>query len=125
VDAIHQTLYMVDKQNKKYLLADLLKKPEVENALVFTRTKHGADKVVRELEHMGVKAMAIPGNKSQNARQDAMGKFKSGELKVLIATDIAAGGIDVAGLSHVFKLRPAQRAEAYVHRIGRTGRAGP
>ncbi len=124
VDAIHQTLYMVDKANKKYLLADLLKKPEVENALVFTRTKHGADKVVRELDHMGVKAMAIHGNKSQNARQDAMGKFKSGELKVLIATDIAARGIDVAGLSHVFNYDLPNEPEAYVHRIGRTGRAG-
>ncbi len=124
VDAIRQTLYMVDKNNKKFLLADLLKKPEVENALVFTRTKHGADKVVRELEKMGVPAMAIHGNKSQNARQAAMGQFKNGSLKVLVATDIAARGIDVIGLSHVINYDMPNEPEAYVHRIGRTGRAG-
>ncbi|HNW87770.1 MAG TPA: DEAD/DEAH box helicase [Candidatus Limiplasma sp.] len=124
VDAIRQTMYMVDKVNKKYLLADLLKKPEVENALVFTRTKHGADRVVRELNGMGVRAMAIHGDKSQNARQMAMGQFKNGELKVLIATDIAARGIDVVGLSHVINYDLPNEPEAYVHRIGRTGRAG-
>ena len=124
VDTIRQKLYLVDKLNKKYLLADLLKKPEVENALVFTRTKHGADRVVRELDHLGVSAMAIHGDKSQNARQQAMGQFKSGELKVLIATDIAARGIDVVGLSHVFNYDLPVEPEAYIHRIGRTGRAG-
>jgi superfamily II DNA/RNA helicase len=124
VDAIRQTLYMVDKNNKKFLLADLLKKPEVENALVFTRTKHGADKVVEELERMGVPAMAIHGNKSQNARQAAMGQFKGGHLRVLIATDIAARGIDVVGLSHVINYDQPDEPEAYIHRIGRTGRAG-
>ena len=124
VDSIHQVLYMVDKANKKFLLADLLKKPEVENALVFTRTKHGADRVVKELAGMGVQAMAIHGDKSQNARQAAMGSFKSGELKVLIATDIAARGIDVIGLSHVFNYDLPNEPEAYIHRIGRTGRAG-
>jgi len=106
------------------LLAELLKKPEVENALVFTRTKHGADRVVRELDHLGVKSMAIHGDKSQNARQQAMGAFKGGELKVLIATDIAARGIDVVGLSHVINYDLPVEPEAYVHRIGRTGRAG-
>ncbi|HPR79515.1 MAG TPA: DEAD/DEAH box helicase, partial [Candidatus Limiplasma sp.] len=124
VDSIHQVLYMVDKSNKKFLLADLLKKPEVENALVFTRTKHGADRVVKELAGMGVQAMAIHGDKSQNARQAAMGSFKSGELKVLVATDIAARGIDVIGLSHVFNYDLPNEPEAYIHRIGRTGRAG-
>ncbi|MDD3213696.1 MAG: DEAD/DEAH box helicase [Eubacteriales bacterium] len=124
VDSIHQTLYMVDKVNKKFLLANLLKKPEVENALVFTRTKHGADRVVRELSRLGVESMAIHGDKSQNARQAAMSQFKSGKLKVLVATDIAARGIDVAGLSHVFNYDLPNEAEAYVHRIGRTGRAG-
>ena len=124
VDSIRQTMYMVDKNNKKFLLADLLKKPEVENALVFTRTKHGADRVVRELGMMGVRSMAIHGDKSQSARQMAMGQFKKGELKVLIATDIAARGIDVAGLSHVFNYDLPNEPEAYIHRIGRTGRAG-
>lgn len=124
VDTIRQVLYLVDKANKKYLLADILKKPEVENALVFTRTKHGADRVVRELTHMNVRAMAIHGDKSQSARQQAMGQFKNGELKVLIATDIAARGIDVVGLSHVFNYDLPNEPEAYVHRIGRTGRAG-
>lgn len=124
VDTIHQTMYMVDKLNKKFLLADLLKKPEVENALVFTRTKHGADRVVRELENMGVRSMAIHGDKSQSARQMAMGQFKNGGLKVLIATDIAARGIDVVGLSHVINYDLPNEPEAYIHRIGRTGRAG-
>ena len=124
VDTIRQTLYLVDKVNKKFLLASLLKKPEVENALVFTRTKHGADRVVREMAALGVRAMAIHGDKSQSARQQAMGMFKNGELKVLIATDIAARGIDVAGLSHVFNYDLPNEPEAYVHRIGRTGRAG-
>lgn len=124
VDSIQQTLYMVDKANKKYLLADLLAKPEVENALVFTRTKHGADRVVRELNRAGIAAMAIHGDKSQSARQNALGQFKRGALKVLIATDIAARGIDVAGLSHVINYDLPNEPEAYVHRIGRTGRAG-
>ena len=124
VDTIRQTLYMVDKNNKKFLLAELLQKSEVENALVFTRTKHGADRVVRELGHMGVRSMAIHGDKSQSARQQAMGLFKNGELKVLVATDIAARGIDVVGLSHVFNYDLPVEPEAYVHRIGRTGRAG-
>jgi ATP-dependent RNA helicase RhlE len=124
VESIRQTLYMVDKNNKKFLLADLLKKPEVENALVFTRTKHGADRVVKELAFLGVQSMAIHGDKSQNARQAAMGSFKNGELKVLIATDIAARGIDVIGLSHVINYDLPNEPEAYIHRIGRTGRAG-
>ena len=124
VDSISQTMYMVDKVNKKFLLAELLKRPEVENALVFTRTKHGADRVVSDLERMGVRSMAIHGDKSQSARQAAMGQFKKGELKVLIATDIAARGIDVIGLSHVFNFDLPNEPEAYIHRIGRTGRAG-
>jgi len=124
VDTIRQTMYLVDKLNKKYLLADLLKKPEVENALVFTRTKHGADRVVRELENMGVRSLAIHGDKSQSARQMAMGQFKNGVLKVLIATDIAARGIDIVGLSHVINYDLPNEPEAYIHRIGRTGRAG-
>ncbi len=124
VDAIEQTLYYVDKANKKHLLAKLLKDPAVENALVFSRTKHGADRIVRELKRAGIEASAIHGDKSQNARQTALNRFKSGECRVLIATDIAARGIDIAGLSHVFNYDMPMEPEAYVHRIGRTGRAG-
>ena len=108
VDRIEQRLYLVDKANKKLLLAKLLKEPEMESALVFTRTKHGADRVVRELARAGIPARAIHGDKSQNARQQALSDFKSGKSRVLVATDIAARGIDIAGLSACVQLRPAQ-----------------
>ncbi len=124
VKKIDQCLYYVDKANKKYLLAKLLRDPDVENALVFSRTKHGADRIVRELKKEGIEACAIHGDKSQGQRQNALARFKSGESKVLIATDIAARGIDIAGLSHVFNYDMPMEPEAYVHRIGRTGRAG-
>ena len=124
VKKIDQCLYYVDKANKKHLLAKLLRDPDVENALVFSRTKHGADRIVRELKKEGIEACAIHGDKSQGQRQSALAKFKSGESKVLIATDIAARGIDIAGLSHVFNYDMPMEPEAYVHRIGRTGRAG-
>ena len=124
VDTIEQSLYLVDKANKKHLLADLLRRPEVESALVFTRTKHGADRVVRELSREGIQARAIHGDKSQGARQEALAQFKQGKIHVLIATDIAARGIDIAGLSHVFNYDLPHEPESYVHRIGRTGRAG-
>ena len=124
VDTIDQSLYLVDKANKKHLLADLLRRPEVESALVFTRTKHGADRVVRELSREGIQARAIHGDKSQGARQEALAQFKQGKIHVLIATDIAARGIDIAGLSHVFNYDLPHEPESYVHRIGRTGRAG-
>ena len=124
VEAIDQCLYYVDKANKKHLLAQLLQAPDVENALVFSRTKHGADRIVRELKKAGIESVAIHGDKSQNARQAALNSFKSGESKVLIATDIAARGIDIAGLSHVINYDLPMEPEAYVHRIGRTGRAG-
>jgi len=124
VQAIDQCLYYVDKVNKKHLLAHLLKTGDVENALVFSRTKHGADKIVRELKRAGIDSCAIHGDKSQNARQSALNSFKSGACKVLVATDIAARGIDIAGLSHVFNYDMPMEPEAYVHRIGRTGRAG-
>jgi len=124
VDKIDQSLYMVDKTNKKHLLAKLLKEPQVESALVFTRTKHGADRVVRELSRVNIDARAIHGNKSQNARQQALSDFKSGRVRVMVATDIAARGIDIAGLSHVFNYDLPNEPESYVHRIGRTGRAG-
>ena len=124
VERIEQSVYFVDKGNKRHLLAQLLQKPEVTSALVFTRTKHGADRVVRELARASIGAMAIHGNKSQNARQDALGRFKDGRIRVLVATDIAARGIDVSGLSHVFNYDLPNIPETYVHRIGRTGRAG-
>ena len=124
VDTIRQFLYLVDKANKRHLLAELLKKPNIESALVFTRTKHGADRVVRELSKAGIAAKAIHGDKSQNARQEALSQFKKGKIHVLVATDIAARGIDIAGLSHVFNYDLPNEPEAYVHRIGRTGRAG-
>jgi len=124
VKKIDQCLYYVDKVNKKYLLAKLLREGDVENALVFSRTKHGADRIVRELKREGIDSVAIHGDKSQGQRQNALARFKSGESKVLVATDIAARGIDIAGLSHVFNYDMPMEPEAYVHRIGRTGRAG-
>lgn len=124
VDRIDQSLYMVDKANKRHLLAKLLRQNDVESALVFTRTKHGADRVVRELSREQIEARAIHGNKSQTARQQALADFKSGKVRVMVATDIAARGIDIAGLSHVFNYDLPNEPEAYVHRIGRTGRAG-
>ena len=124
VDAIRQSLYFVDKVNKKLLLAHLLGQSEIENALVFTRTRHGADRVVRDLNAAGIESRAIHGEKSQYARQEALSQFKSGKIRVLIATDIAARGIDIAGLSHVINYDIPVEPEAYIHRIGRTGRAG-
>ncbi len=124
VEAIEQKLFYVDKGNKKYLLASLLSRPEVENCLVFSRTKHGADRIVRDLKRAGIDAAAIHGDKTQNARQTALNRFKSGECKVLVATDIAARGLDIEGLSHVINYDQPMEPEAYVHRIGRTGRAG-
>ena len=124
VEAIEQKLFYVDKANKKHLLAALLRRSEVENSLVFSRTKHGADRIVRDLKRAGIEAAAIHGDKSQNARTQALARFKSGELKVLVATDIAARGIDIQGLSHVINFDQPMEPEAYIHRIGRTGRAG-
>ena len=124
VDTIDQCLYYVDKVNKKHLLAQLLEDPEVESALVFSRTKHGVDRIVRDLKRKGIEAAGIHGDKSQNARQTALNRFRTGECRVLVATDIAARGIDVAGLSHVFNYDMPMEPESYIHRIGRTGRAG-
>ena len=109
---------------KKSLLKDLLQDVSIKSALVFTRTKHGADKVVKDLLAAGIKAAAIHGNKSQNNRQMALSNFKDGTIRVLVATDIAARGIDVDNLSHVFNFELPNIPETYVHRIGRTGRAG-
>lgn len=124
VDTITQSLYHVEKQEKQNLLIYLLKNPAVESVLIFTRTKHGADKLSRTLTKTGIPAEAIHGNKSQNARQRALSDFKSHTLRVLIATDIAARGIDVDQLSHVINYELPNVPETYVHRIGRTGRAG-
>lgn len=124
VEAIQQSIYMVDKKDKKNLLHFLLDDKSVVSALVFTRTKHGADKVAKDLSKSGIHAEAIHGNKSQGARQRALGNFKSGQTRVLVATDIAARGIDVDALSHVINYELPEVPETYVHRIGRTGRAG-
>lgn len=124
VDKIEQSLYFVGKQEKPGLLLHLLKDKAVVSALVFARTKHGADKVVRILQQHNIRAAAIHGNKSQNARQDALIDFKKGSLRVLVATDIAARGIDIDDLTHVINFDLPNVPETYVHRIGRTGRAG-
>lgn len=123
-ETVKQALYYVDKGNKRKLLSHLLEDASIVSALVFTRTKHGADRVTKELCKDGVKAEAIHGNKAQNARQRALSNFKEGKTRVLVATDIAARGIDVDSLSHVFNYDIPNIPETYVHRIGRTGRAG-
>ncbi|MEO6832227.1 MAG: helicase-related protein, partial [Chitinophagaceae bacterium] len=123
-DTIEQSIYFVGKGDKKALLHHVLQNPEIKNALIFTRTKHGADKVVKDLQKAGISAEAIHGNKSQNARQRALSNFKEGKIRTLIATDIAARGIDIDELSHVINFELPNVPESYVHRIGRTGRAG-
>ena len=124
VKAIEQYMYYVDKANKKHLLASILKQDDVTNALVFSRTKYGCDRIVRDLKKAGLDAVAIHGDKSQGARTSALAKFKSGDCRVLVATDIAARGLDIEGLSHVINYDLPMEPEAYIHRIGRTGRAG-
>lgn len=122
-EKVSQAIYFVKKGDKSKLLIDLVHENEGASTLVFSRTKHGADKVVRTLEKAGIKAAAIHGNKSQNARQRALGAFKNGALNILIATDIAARGIDVSDLALVVNYDLPNIPETYVHRIGRTGRA--
>jgi len=124
VDKIKQSLYYVDKTNKRKLLISLLKTDEIKSALVFTRTKSDANRLVKYLEDAEIGAKAIHGNKSQNARQEALQSFKDKKIQVLIATDIAARGIDIDELSHVINYGLPNIPETYVHRIGRTGRAG-
>ncbi len=124
VDRVEQRLTYVNQGEKTALLIQLLRSEEVERALVFSRTKHGADKIVRLLEAADIPANAIHGNKSQPQRERAIAAFKSGDVKVLIATDIAARGIDIPGVSHVFNYDLPDVPEQYVHRIGRTARAG-
>lgn len=124
VDIIKQEVYFVDKEKKRSLLIHLLKGGSIDTALVFTRTKHGADKVARDLVKAGIVAEAIHGNKSQTARQRALSNFKAKSTRVLVATDIAARGIDINNLSYVINFEMSNVPETYVHRIGRTGRAG-
>jgi ATP-dependent RNA helicase RhlE len=124
VERVSQRVIMTDKPAKPALLIELLRNEVTGQTLVFTRTKHGADKVVKSLHHAGLSAEAIHGNKSQNQRERVLGSFRSGKLKVLVATDIAARGIDVDGISHVVNYDLPNIPESYVHRIGRTARAG-
>jgi ATP-dependent RNA helicase RhlE len=123
-DKVTQWVLHVENGNKRALLAEVLRDPAMTRVLVFTRTKHGANRVATDLERKGVEAAAIHGNKSQNARQRALESFRSGETRVLVATDIAARGIDVDGISHVINFEIPSEPETYVHRIGRTARAG-
>ena len=124
VDRIEQRVILTDKSAKPNLLVEVLKTETTDRVLVFTRTKHGADKVVRALQKSGFGAEAIHGNKSQNQRERVLGDFRNGKLRILIATDIAALGIDVDGVSHVVNYDLPNIPESYVHRIGRTARAG-
>ena len=123
-DRVEQRVIFVEAARKRQVLADLLKRGGMERTLVFTRTKHGADRVTQHLEAVGMPAAAIHGNKSQPQRERALAQFKEGRVKVLVATDIAARGIDVDGVSHVVNFDLPNVPEAYVHRIGRTARAG-
>ncbi|MBC7721884.1 MAG: DEAD/DEAH box helicase [Pedobacter sp.] len=123
-DTVEQTVFFVDKDDKKKLLVHLLEDKAIISALVFTRTKHGANKIAEHLSKSGIHTDAIHGNKSQNARQQALSNFKNGNNRVLVATDIAARGIDIDELSHVINFELPNIPETYVHRIGRTGRAG-
>jgi ATP-dependent RNA helicase RhlE len=124
VDNIEQNVYFVEQKDKKSLLINLLKNRSIESVLVFTRTKHGADKIARDLTKLSVTAQAIHGNKSQEARQIALNNFKLKRIRVLVATDIAARGIDIQELSYIINYDLPNVPETYVHRIGRTGRAG-
>ncbi|HEX7493689.1 MAG TPA: DEAD/DEAH box helicase [Bacteroidales bacterium] len=124
VDIVNQFVYFIDRGNKNSLLLELLKDEKIKTALVFTRTKYGADKVVRVLKKKNISAEAIHGNKAQNARQKALAGFKAQTTRVLVATDIAARGIDVDDLEYVINFEIPNISETYVHRIGRTGRAG-
>jgi ATP-dependent RNA helicase RhlE len=123
-ETVEQKIYHVEKPDKKSLLIHVLKEPQIKSALIFTRTKFGADKVARHINNSGIKAAAIHGNKSQNFRQKTLNRFKNKNIKILVATDIAARGIDINELSHVINYEIPNVPEDYVHRIGRTGRAG-
>jgi ATP-dependent RNA helicase RhlE len=124
VEAVEQVVYFVEKPDKRELLVHMLKDPAISRALVFTRTKHGADRVAHHLHRSGIKVQSIHGNKSQNARERALDQFKTGQIRVLVATDVAARGLDVESVSHVFNFDLPAEPDVYVHRIGRTARAG-
>jgi ATP-dependent RNA helicase RhlE len=124
VELIEQSVYFVDKKNKRALLEHLLEDRGIRRVLVFTRTKHGANRLAEQLEGSRIQAEAIHGNKSQTARERALANFKSGRTRVLVATDIAARGIDVDDVTHVINFDLPNEPESYVHRIGRTARAG-
>ncbi|KAI4469319.1 atp-dependent rna helicase rhle-related [Holotrichia oblita] len=124
VDTIEQQVYFVEKPQKNDLLVSVLKKENDKSALVFSRTKHGADRIAKTLKKKGIDCEAIHGDKAQNARQRALSDFKSGKIRVIVATDIAARGIDIANLEMVINYDLPDVVETYVHRIGRTGRAG-
>lgn len=123
-NSVKQSVYFVEKNEKLKLLVELLSDKEINRSLVFSRTKHGADRLAKQLLKTGITAAAIHGNKSQNNRQRALNDFKGSKIRVLIATDIAARGIDIDELPHVVNYELPNVAETYVHRIGRTGRAG-
>jgi ATP-dependent RNA helicase RhlE len=120
---VTHAFYPVPKEKKTALLASLLDKEELDSVLVFVRTKHGADKVVNDLEKQGIRATAMHADKTQPQRVKALEDFKAGKVRVLVATDIAQRGLDISGISHVINFDVPQQAEDYVHRIGRTGRA--
>jgi ATP-dependent RNA helicase RhlE len=124
IERIEQSVMFVSMANKRSLLSDLLANPAITSSIVFTRTKHGANRVVKHLDRIGVKSAAIHGNKSQGARTRALAGFKDGTIRVMVATDVAARGIDVDNISHIINFDLPHPAEVYVHRIGRTGRAG-
>jgi ATP-dependent RNA helicase RhlE len=123
-DRVEHSVVLVEAAKKRDLLVELFNDSEFTRVIVFTRTKHGADRVARALDEAGVNASAIHGNKSQGQRERALAAFRAGETRALVATDIAARGIDIDGVSHVVNFELPQVAEAYVHRIGRTARAG-
>jgi ATP-dependent RNA helicase RhlE len=121
---INQSVYYVQRESKRALLKHVIKEKEMQNVIVFARTKHGADKIAKDLNKSGITAEAFHGDKTQNARQRALSNFKRNETRVLVATDIAARGIDIIDLPFVINYELPESAETYTHRIGRTGRAG-
>lgn len=123
-EIVQQSVYFVEKEEKRAFLKEVIKKEKIEHAIVFTRTKHGANRVAKELNKVGIVAEAIHGDKSQPQREKALNGFKDRSVNILVATDIASRGIDIEDLSHVINFEIPEVAEAYVHRIGRTGRAG-
>ncbi len=123
-ETVDQKICFMEKEDKKTVLGDFLKKEDVKKSIVFTRTKHGADHLVRDLGKLGIVSMAIHGNKTQGQRQNALERFRSGNIKVLVATDVASRGIDIPKISHVFNYELPEETESYIHRIGRVGRAG-